>query len=390
MKHGIAILTKETGEKEYGLYEKERLKKDFTEEFNKIYSDVFEPQETSDEEVDQSQNQDQENEESEDNESSKMDRVDNIRSDLISNEFENSSSQIHERSVPVGNHNRSSGDQILPNESTYTQNIIRNSRPNTTNNNNNSRVRSRQLSSHSKPESIKLQTKEQKNKSNLEENNMEENQDDFFTEVNPFETCIDISDISQVIYDENLRVRFDRRILQVLLRNNSDLRKLYNHYNQKYKENFGYEGEAMRMSGFWRFFIENRLQSVNVSIPQLNRFYSKGKRNNFILHFKRRLIDQRINFVKELINYDETNISEQKEPTEKNDESNLQDHKNSKKDLNKIEENFKSLNTDLNNEHVDYFLKFKNKVEDNIEKEKENANEIGIPTHVFTNVKYII
>lgn len=117
--------------------------------------------------------------------------------------------------------------------------------------------------------------------------------------TNPYYKLIDFRDIFNLV-DPAKRSKVKKEFLIVLLRNHSELKAIYDHYKRKFIKSTSREGHCLRFEGFWQFLEEIRFQDCNFWLPNLHEFYTKGKKNDYQLHFDKTLVELRINYLKEL------------------------------------------------------------------------------------------
>ena len=97
-------------------------------------------------------------------------------------------------------------------------------------------------------------------------------------ESNPFETILDIKDLTTIESDPE---KAEKEVQKILLKHNSDLKSWYNMYSSQVEVKEKEEGFNMTARQFWRFLRDTRVISYKVPIANVNRLFLQGSKNQF-------------------------------------------------------------------------------------------------------------
>lgn len=102
-------------------------------------------------------------------------------------------------------------------------------------------------------------------------------------QANPYLALVNFDDVLALSSPED-RGAQSVAVLEALLRCHGDAKTLYAHFQQRYMPESGdADGQVLRREGLWRLLREMRLETARASVPALNRFFARGRKNAFPL-----------------------------------------------------------------------------------------------------------
>ncbi|KRX09270.1 hypothetical protein PPERSA_05939 [Pseudocohnilembus persalinus] len=148
-----------------------------------------------------------------------------------------------------------------------------------------------------KPNSAFKSNKKNKNVK-IDDSDKKKDNSEYEIQINPYHNQIDIQDLLNLYPEQKLNIH--TKLIQVLLRNNSELKYLYNTFQQKYDSSIGENQFCMNLKNFWQFCRESKILSPNVTLAQINRLFAQGAKNKFELDQNNHDIKKKIEITKDL------------------------------------------------------------------------------------------